>query len=253
MGSKRLEKNEYERKRKRKKRKISSDDEITEYSINKLCKKACEVANMMRSCIVSRYTIYYSELAGKFVWDKKMTDDDLTESLINENMHELSSKEKREKNCYFDQCKAGSEIRLSEGRIKPIDILSMHLDEPYLAFESLSVKDMEELRKDIVVHLDLDRATPTRIRYWEALRVVCEWELAEARKKEDLEEDRVCREKPFEESGLNASTEADVKNLLQGKSLGELEVIQSEIELQIHIYKAKACLKELHDKILRTN
>lgn len=46
---------------------------------------------------------------------------------------------------HFDQSKARSEIRLREGRIKPIDILSKHLDpsddfdieidEPYLVFQ----------------------------------------------------------------------------------------------------------------------
>ncbi|KAL8106113.1 splicing factor Cactin-like [Apium graveolens] len=251
MGSERSKKNEYERKRKRNNRTISCDDEITEHSINKHCKKASEAANMMKSH--NNPIIYYSELAGKFVWDKKMTDDDLTESLIDEDRAQAKFQEweKREKKYYFDQCKAGSEIRLREGRIRPIDILSMHLDEPYLAFESLSVKDLDELRKEIVMHLDLDRETPTR--YWEELLVVCGWELAEARKKEDLEDDRLCREQPSEERSLNARVEAEVKNLLQGKSLGELEVIQSEIETQINIYKAKACLKEIHEKILRKN
>lgn len=46
---------------------------------------------------------------------------------------------------HFDQSKARSEIRLREGRIKPIDILSKHLDpsddsdiqlnEPYVVFK----------------------------------------------------------------------------------------------------------------------
>lgn len=29
------------------------------------------------------------------------------------------------------------------------------------------MKEMEELRDDIKMHLDLDRATPTHIEYWE--------------------------------------------------------------------------------------
>lgn len=46
---------------------------------------------------------------------------------------------------HFDQSKVRSEIRLREGRIKPIDILSKHLDpsdvfvidieEPYMVFK----------------------------------------------------------------------------------------------------------------------
>lgn len=33
--------------------------------------------------------------------------------------------------------------------------------------QGLTVKEMEELRDDIKMHLDLDRATPTHIEYWE--------------------------------------------------------------------------------------
>ncbi|KAF3441760.1 hypothetical protein FNV43_RR15675 [Rhamnella rubrinervis] len=197
---------------------------------------------------------------------------------------EFQDWEKKEEEFHFDQSKIRSEIRLREGRIKPIDVLSKHLNgsndfdieinEPYLVFKGLTVKEMEELRDDIKMHLDLDRATPTHIEYWEALLVVCDWELAEARKKDALDRARVRGEEPpadllAEERGLHSSIESDVKNLLEGKSYGELEAMQSQIELQmrsgtakvveyweavlkrLHIYKAKACLKEIHTKMLR--
>ncbi|PIN05674.1 Cactin [Handroanthus impetiginosus] len=197
---------------------------------------------------------------------------------------EFQDWEKKEEEFHFDQSKIRSEIRLREGRTKPIDILTKHLDpsddfeieinEPYMVFKGLTVKEMEELHNDIKMHLDLDRATPTHIRYWEALLVVCEWELAEARKRDALERARVRGEQLppemiGEERGLHASIEADVKSLLQGKTYGELEALQSQIESQmrsgtakvveyweavikrLHIYKAKACLKEIHAKMLR--
>ncbi|KAH6832638.1 cactus-binding carboxy-terminal [Perilla frutescens var. hirtella] len=192
--------------------------------------------------------------------------------------------EKKEEEFHFDQSKMRSEIRLREGRTKPIDILTKHLDpsddfeieinEPYMVFKGLTANEMEELHNDIKMHLDLDRATPTHIRYWEALLVVCEWELAEARKKDALERARVRGEQLppemiGEERGLHMSIEADVKSLLQGKTYGELEALQSKIESQmrsgtakvveyweailkrLHIYKAKACLKEIHANMLR--
>ncbi|KAK4418800.1 Cactin [Sesamum alatum] len=197
---------------------------------------------------------------------------------------EFQDWEKKEEEFHFDQSKIRSEIRLREGRTKPIDILTKHLDpsddfeieinEPYMVFKGLTVKEMEELHNDIKMHLDLDRATPTHIKYWEALLVVCEWELAEARKKDALERARVrgeqlSQEMIGEERGLHVSIEADVKSLLQGKTFGELEALQSQIESQmqsgtakvveyweavlkrLHIYKAKACLKEIHVKMLR--
>ncbi|KAH9671681.1 Cactin [Citrus sinensis] len=90
---------------------------------------------------------------------------------------EFQDWEKKEEEFHFDQRKLGSEIRLREGRVKPIDVLCKHLsgsddldieiNEPYMAFKGLTVKDMEELRDDIKMYLDLDRATPTHVEYWE--------------------------------------------------------------------------------------
>ncbi|CAI9100071.1 OLC1v1036996C1 [Oldenlandia corymbosa var. corymbosa] len=197
---------------------------------------------------------------------------------------EFEDWEKKEEEFHFDQSKVRSEIRHREGRSKPIDILIKHLNpvddmdieinEPYMVFKGLTVKEMEELHAEIKLHLDLDRATPTHIQYWEALLVVCDWELREARKKDALDRARVRGERLppellAEERGMHSSIEADVKNLLHGKSYAELEALQSQIESQmqsgsakvveyweallkrLHIFKAKACLKEIHAKILR--
>lgn len=196
---------------------------------------------------------------------------------------EFQDWEKKEEEFHFDQSKVRSEIRLREGRTKPIDVLykqlngsddfDIEINEPYMVFKGLTVKEMEELRDDIKMHLDLDRATPTHVEYWEALLVVCDWELTEAQKKDALDRARVRGEEPpaellAEERGLHSSIEADVKNLLQGKTYAELEALQSQIESQmrsgtakvveyweavlkrLHIYKAKACLKEIHTKML---
>jgi hypothetical protein len=192
--------------------------------------------------------------------------------------------EKKEEEFHFDQSKVRSEIRLREGRLKPIDVLCKHLDgsddldielsEPYMVFKGLTVKDMEELRDDIKMYLDLDRATPTRVQYWEALIVVCDWELAEARKRDALDRARVRGEEPpaellAQERGLHAGVEADVRKLLDGKTHAELVELQLDIESQLRsgsakvveyweavlkrleIYKAKACLKEIHAEMLR--
>ncbi|KAE8661166.1 Cactin [Hibiscus syriacus] len=153
----------------------------------------------------------------------------------------------KEEEFHFDQSKVRSEIRLREGRMKPIDILSKHLNgsddmdielnEPHMGFKGLTVKEMEELRDDIKMHLDLDRATPTHIVYWEALMVVCDWEVAEAQKKDALDRARVRGEEPPAE--LLAEERAKV-----------VEYWEAVLK-RLHIFKAKACLKEIHAKMLR--
>ncbi|XP_078432776.1 cactus-binding carboxy-terminal, cactin [Wolffia australiana] len=197
---------------------------------------------------------------------------------------EFQDWEKKEEEFHFEQSKIRSEIRLREGRTKPIDILSKNLnvsddfdveiDEPYTVFKGLTAKEMEELHDDIKMHLDLDRATPTHIQFWEAMMVVCNWELAEARKRNVIDRARVRGEKPppevlAEERGLHSSIEADARKLLETKTLDELESLQRKIESQmlsgtakvvefweavlkrLPLYKAKACLKEIHADLLR--
>ncbi|XP_030476686.1 splicing factor Cactin [Syzygium oleosum] len=197
---------------------------------------------------------------------------------------EFQDWEKKEEEFHFDQSKVRSEIRLREGRAKAIDVLSKHLNgsddldielnEPYMVFKGLTAKEMEELRGDIKMHLDLDTETPTHVEYWKALLVVCDWELAEARKKDALDRARVRGEEPpaellAEERGMHSSIEADVRDYLHKKTYRELEDIHAGVETQlrsgtakvvefwevilkrIHIYKAKAFLKEFHAKMLR--
>lgn len=93
--------------------------------------------------------------------------------------------------------------------------------------------------------------------YIQALLVVCDWELAEARKKDALDRARVRGEEPpadlrAEERGLHSSIETEVKNLLEGKTCAELEVMRMNIESQMRSGTAKvveyweAVLKRLH-------
>ncbi|XP_050204957.1 splicing factor Cactin-like [Mercurialis annua] len=192
--------------------------------------------------------------------------------------------EKKEDEFHFDQSKTRSQIRLHEGRTKPIDILSNHLNasddmdveinEPFVIFKGLAGTEIEELRDDIKMHLDMDRQTQMHIEYWEALLVVCNRELAETQKKDALDRARVRGEEPpaellVDERGLHCSIESDIRNLLEDKTCSELENMQSQVESQmssstakvveyweaifkrLQIYKAKACLKEIHSKILR--
>ncbi|XVF76321.1 hypothetical protein PTKIN_Ptkin13bG0257100 [Pterospermum kingtungense] len=155
-----------------------------------------------------------------------------------------------------------------EEHLNGSNVMAIELTEPYMVFKGLTVKEMEELRDDIEMHLDLDRASPTLILYWEALPlsslfilgtygglVVCDRELAEAWKKDALDRARVHGEELptellAEERGLHSSIEADVKNLLEGKIHCELEVLQSQIESKMRTGMAKVYVKEMHAKTL---
>ena len=80
--------------------------------------------------------------------------------------------------------------------------------------------------------------------FMQALLLVCDWELAEAQRKDALDRARVRGEEPpaellAEERGLHSSVEPDVKKLLQGKTHAELEALRVHIESEMRTGTAK--------------
>lgn len=145
----------------------------------------------------------------------------------------------------FEMSKARAEIRLREGRAKPIDILAKNLklsddfdveiDEPYTVFQGLAVADMEELQGEIRMYQELDRAPELHADFWDAMMVIAEAEIAEAKRRDALELARVRGEEPppeyaADDMGLHASVDADVKSMLTGKSHEELAKMEAQIE-----------------------
>jgi hypothetical protein len=90
--------------------------------------------------------------------------------------------------------------------------------------------------------------------FMQALLLVSDWELAEARKKDAIDRARVRGEEPpaevlAEQRGLHNSVEPDVKKLLQGKTHAELEALQAHIESEMRTGAAK--LVEYWETVLK--
>eukprot|EP00271_Cylindrocystis_brebissonii_P011736 TRINITY_DN29655_c0_g1_i1.p1 TRINITY_DN29655_c0_g1~~TRINITY_DN29655_c0_g1_i1.p1 ORF type:complete len:632 (-),score=192.19 TRINITY_DN29655_c0_g1_i1:362-2257(-) len=197
---------------------------------------------------------------------------------------EFQDWEKKEEEFHFEQSKVRSEIRLREGRAKPIDVLAKNLtlsddfdveiNEPYKIYKGLTVKEMEELRTDIKMHGELDRAAPINIRFWEAMLVVCDAEIAEATRRDILDRARVRGEEPppdlvQEADGMHQTVDADVQGLLGGKSSEQLTEVEGQIQermrrgeakvveyweavlKRLQLFRAKAVLREIHNELLR--
>ncbi|KAK3434859.1 hypothetical protein EUGRSUZ_D02277 [Eucalyptus grandis] len=251
---------------------VITEEEIEAYKVERALKKATCVAEKLKSqSVVAGYS-NASNPFGDSNLDRERT------------QAEFQDREKKEKELHFHQGKVRSEIRLREGRAKAIDILSKQLNgsddldieltEPWVVFDGLTMKEMEELRGDIEMHLDFDTQTPIHVEYWKSLLVVCDWELAEARKEDAFDRARPRGAEPpaellAEERGVHPSTEADVRDYLHDKTWRELEHMHAGVETRLHsgtakvvefwevmlrripIYKAKAFLKEFHANMLR--
>ncbi|PIA33698.1 LOW QUALITY PROTEIN: hypothetical protein AQUCO_04000036v1 [Aquilegia coerulea] len=166
-----------------------------------------------------------------------------------------------------------SDIRLRQGRPKPIDLLRKCLHyggdgvggfPAYMVLKGLSFKDFEELAGEIGLNLDFDNCD-SHFYTILALLVLCDWEISKAaaqRKTDDIDALQ------HKSRGLHSSIEEDVENLLKGKTHKELEDLHSQTESQLlsgnakvvefweallthlRIYKAQACLNEIHAKLL---
>ncbi|KAL2896645.1 Cactin [Bienertia sinuspersici] len=104
--------------------------------------------------------------------------------------------------------------------------LGFELEEPCMIFNGLMVREIEELRGEIELRLEClyrisdDNHYIHHVKFWEALMVVCDWELGERR-----------RQKEAGYGGLHPSIESDVRNFLQGiQSYDELIALEARIE-----------------------
>ena len=126
-----------------------------------------------------------------------------------------------EKAFHLKQAKERAEIRLREGRPKPIDLLHKNLEvdtkyrfdmrPPYEMLDGMSLKQLEELSGDVAMYLEL---SPQEEEFWKALQLLC-------------------REKIALMSGKTAPVEQDVLEVFQGQSMDELKELKGNISEQM--------------------
>ncbi|KAK6519974.1 hypothetical protein TWF506_000268 [Arthrobotrys conoides] len=175
------------------------------------------------------------------------------------------------------QAKKKAEIRVKEGRAKPIDYLAVNLrvidkdrnpldDEiddadldivdPEGVFEGLGDGELEALEKDIGVYLDLETNKENK-EYWVTMKVICQ--------------DRQRKSKAAAPEGRAVSSVAtDIDKLLSNKSLPELEALEKQITRKLRsnepidvdyweqllrsliVWKAKARLKKVYESVINS-
>ncbi|KAI8804018.1 mid region of cactin-domain-containing protein [Cladochytrium replicatum] len=188
----------------------------------------------------------------------------------------LGDWEERESDFHLQQAKKRAQIRIKEGRAKPIDILAMSVslwtdssvaeefdalgmdfdfEEPYTIFRNLSSSEIEELHRDIKMYLSLEKDEINR-QFWEAMLVTCENELSKIRSGSN-------------HHGVHESVSAEVDKLLSKKTYEQLEIMFQQAKERLRgpgpvdvdfwesqlkaiiVWKAKAKLRDLHEKMLR--
>ena len=156
--------------------------------------------------------------------------------------------EKKEEEFHLQQAKVRSEIRVREGRARAIDLVSRNLhsedgdefDEsvhPLAIFDGLTLSEMDELVNDVKTYLDLDHKDERHKAFWANMLVVANAELDEARRRDEYERARSRGEEAFgammPNQGVHESVEGDVREMLEGKTLVELEELEGDVERQL--------------------
>ncbi|POS85608.1 hypothetical protein EPUL_004141 [Erysiphe pulchra] len=186
-----------------------------------------------------------------------------------------------EDNFVLKQSKKKAEIRVREGRAKPIDWLAVILrvidpdrdlidddDEdnddnfknegmnPESVFEGLDDAQLTELSKDISSYITLEK-NKTNLEYWKTMRTICE----------DLRQ----KLNPLNQEGrVVGSVASDVDKLLRPKTYEQLETLEKQIRAKLKsnvpldvdywdyllrsllLWKAKAKLKEVYQTVINS-
>lgn len=173
------------------------------------------------------------------------------------------------------QAKKKAEIRVKEGRAKPIDWLAVTLrvvdptrnplddevDEkdidfvdPDSVFDGLSETELQDLRKEIDTYMNLEK-NRKNIDYWKTMQVICK--------------DRRRKLRALGPEGRAVSSvSSDIDNLLGPKTYEQLEVLEGQIKAKLSsdepidddywrqlldsllVWKAKAKLKKVYQDVL---
>ncbi|KAJ1966170.1 hypothetical protein GGI12_000261 [Dipsacomyces acuminosporus] len=205
--------------------------------------------------------------------EKELRDQEMARIRREAEQEKLGDWERREEEFYLQQAKKRAEIRISDNRPKPIDILAMNLrlaheqldDEevclvgsirfdvarPDRIVEGLELRECNELKQEADMYLSLE-SNPRNVEFWENLLIVCEAHL-----------------EALNSARSGAVVEKEIKDMLAGKSLEELARLDSDVQAkldghsgavdvdywehvrkQLVVEKAKATLGEMHQDIL---
>lgn len=147
--------------------------------------------------------------------------------------HQFHSWARQEDAFHLCQARLRSQIRIRDGRAKPIDLLAwyvsseecvdaLEMHEPYTYLNGLQMQDFEDLLEDIKVYKELEKNANQA--YWEDVEtIVCD----ELNKLRRLSAPAVSRD------GVHHAVAADVTQIFKGKTGDQLEALQTQIEQKI--------------------
>lgn len=135
---------------------------------------------------------------------------------------------------HLQQATLRSQIRIRDGRAKPVDLLACYaaseggadadLHEPYAYLAGLAAADLEDLLADVAVYQQLQHGDHQD--FWEDVTCVAQDELARLR-------GGGAGGEGARRGGVHGAVEADVSRVFRGKSAAQLQQLRTHIEGKI--------------------
>lgn len=187
--------------------------------------------------------------------------------------------QRQEDQFHLEQARLRSEIRIRDGRAKPIDLLAqyvasgntetpledaleMQMHEPYMLLHGLPMDELEDLLVDIKVYEELEQGK--HMDFWNDMVTIVQDEL---QKQQKLQQNEAMNQR---RDGIHQSVVKDVADIFRGKNAKQLEEMRGRIEAkisgradgvdisywesllsQLKAHMARARLRDRHQALLR--
>ncbi|KAH8291582.1 hypothetical protein KR018_001257 [Drosophila ironensis] len=210
--------------------------------------------------------------------ERQVREDDIMQQQRAKEAVQFREWQRQEDQFHLEQARLRSEIRIRDGRAKPIDLLAqyvaagnapleesleMQMHEPYMLLNGLPMDELEDLLVDIKVYEELEQGK--HIDFWNDMIIIVQDELQKQQKKlaehSDLNQRR---------DGIHQSVVKDVSDIFRGKNAQLLEEMRQRIEAKINsradgvdisywesllsqlkAHMARARLRDSHQALLR--
>jgi|ERR1719419_469303 len=157
----------------------------------------------------------------------------------------FASWQRDEDKFHLQQARLRSQIRISDGRAKPIDLLAKYIaqhgaeeldeeamdtvemHEPYTYLNGLALEDLEDLLVDIEVYVKIDLNKNKD--FWSDIVTIVQDELSKLRKMERTEYEEAADRR----QGINSAVAQDVQSVFKGKTAQQLSQLQLSIEKKL--------------------
>ncbi|XP_068154903.1 splicing factor Cactin [Drosophila tropicalis] len=183
--------------------------------------------------------------------ERQVREDDMMQQQRAKEAIQFREWQRQEDQFHLEQARLRSEIRIRDGRAKPIDLLAqyvaanvgggsqapledsleMQMHEPYMLLQGLPIDELEDLLVDIKVYEELEQGK--HMDFWLDMITIVQDELQKLQKLQAENEASGGGNLNQRRDGIHQSVVKDVADIFRGKNAKQLEEMRQRIEAKI--------------------